>query len=131
MPKVLEAYEFKAAVGTHSTHDWGTLFDGRIYELKEGEDYNCKTQTMAMLARKNAKKQGKTIRIGKIEGGIVLQVTGTFQPVEANGVETPAAEKAKTPATPSAPAKAASPPPIPAAKAAPTPAAPKSGKKGK
>lgn len=68
----LKKFEFKDA-SDRSTYDWAKLLDGKIYQLTEGEDYTCKTVTFQSLIRNQAKKAGKAVKSGRVEGGLVVQ----------------------------------------------------------
>jgi hypothetical protein len=70
--KVLKSYEFAEAVGK-AVYDWDTLLDGKIRQLEAGTDYQCKDATFGMMARKQGRKRGKAVRVGKVEGGLVIQ----------------------------------------------------------
>ncbi len=72
--KTLKSYEFKSSGSRNGrTYDWDKLMDGKIYQLEEGKDYECKQQTVLMMARTQAKKRGMRLRGTKVEGGVVLQ----------------------------------------------------------
>ena len=78
--KVLRNFEFKQAVGrTGSSYDWDTILDGKIRQLTHGEEYDCKTGTIVMMARNRAKKRGLGVRTTKVADeekgteGVVLQ----------------------------------------------------------
>jgi hypothetical protein len=94
--KTLSSFEFKSPVGK-ATHDWDAILSGKIVQLTEGEDYACKTNTIATMARNQAKKKGLAVRMSKVEGGIVIQA---YQPA-VNGQ--PASEEPTAPGGPTAP----------------------------
>jgi hypothetical protein len=72
--KSLKTFEFpEEGTGTRASYDWEKLLDGKIYQLEEGKDYQCKTTTFATLARGAAKRAGKGVKVAKVEGGIVIQ----------------------------------------------------------
>lgn len=71
--KVLKKFEFRGPVGVGATYDWDKILSDEIVQLEEGKDYECKTQTIRMMASKQARKRGKTLRANVVEGGIVLQ----------------------------------------------------------
>lgn len=80
--QTLKTFEFKDRVASSGVkHDWDKLLDGKIYKLYHGDDYNCKTGTISMMARARAKKRGLLIKVNKFtegEGdakkeGVVLQ----------------------------------------------------------
>lgn len=77
--KALKKFEFASANGRNS-HDWTKLLDGGIYQMDEGTDYNCKTNTMLTLARNAAKKAGKKVKTAKTETGIVIQAVASDAP---------------------------------------------------
>ncbi len=60
MPKKLESFAF--ASGSNASYNWKQLLDGSIWELKQGEDFNCKITTFATLARKQASIAGVSLR---------------------------------------------------------------------
>jgi hypothetical protein len=121
MPQVLDSYEFPETVAFgHSSYDWDTLLDGKIYQLKQGEDFECKMQTMALLTRKNAKKRGFKVRVSKKDDTtLVIQQVGVDENAETPETA-PAAPQANGTAKPPTPAAH----PTPAAPAAAKPAAP-------
>lgn len=58
MARVLNDFDFGTTNGIDKQQkypwtDWTT--DGKFRELKHGDDFNCKPQTMAMMARSYAK----------------------------------------------------------------------------
>lgn len=73
--KKLKTFEFPEFGGGKATYEWPKLLDGTIWELAEGTDYTCKTQTFVALARATCKKLGKTLRAAKTETGVVIQAT--------------------------------------------------------
>lgn len=107
--KTLKSFEFKSAVGG-SKHDWNKLLDGGIYQLEQGKDFTCKVTTMGMLIRQRAKKRGLLVKVGKVDGGLVLQQVGK----DPNFV--PPAPKEKKAKTQKAAAKTTTPPAATAAK---------------
>lgn len=72
--KTLKTFTFTN--GGARGYDWDTLLDGGIYQMKEGEDYICKAETVKFLAKARAKTKGLTVQVQKIEGGLVLQASG-------------------------------------------------------
>jgi hypothetical protein len=74
MAKILSSFEFREPVGK-STYDWKELADGKIRELTKGTDFNSKAQTVAMMARKYAKKNGLKVHVSAKKDGdtVVLQ----------------------------------------------------------
>jgi hypothetical protein len=116
MPKVLDSYEFKASSVGHSNYDWDTLLDGQIYSLEEGEDFECKVDTMAMLVRKNAAKRGLKVKVSKNENGLVIQQVGKADPKKAKETEEAPKEEAPAAKTQAAKPAAAKPAAKPKAK---------------
>lgn len=71
--KTLDSFEFGAQVG-RSSYDWDKILSGDIVVLVEGDDYDCKPQTLKQRARQVAAKMGKKVRTGSDkEGNIVIQ----------------------------------------------------------
>jgi hypothetical protein len=44
-------------------HPWDTYFNGKIWELQKGVDFNCSLQSMNFMIYKTAKKRGHGVRI--------------------------------------------------------------------
>lgn len=72
--KSLEAFEFTGRGGKGS-YDWSKILDGGIYKLDKGSDFECEVGTFALMARTNAARKNKNIRISQDEkaGTVVLQ----------------------------------------------------------
>lgn len=68
------ASEFK--FGTRSKYDWDTWFDGQVWELKEGEDYDnpVSARAAAYAAGKSRAKQGENITVQVSQKGKSLFV---------------------------------------------------------
>jgi len=86
--KTLNKFEFKAGVGAESTYDWEAILGGKIVQLEEGKDYECKTLTMQTLVRNAARKRGMTVQMNTNEAGIVVQA----KKASAEQIETWAAQ---------------------------------------
>ncbi len=71
--KTLKKFEFKGGSDGRSSYDWDSILSGEIVQLEEGKDFTCKPQTLAMMARKQAKSKGMNVKIAKIEDGLVIQ----------------------------------------------------------
>ena len=61
MPKKLAAYDFSTS---NSDRDWPKLMDGSPWAFVQGEDFDCKLESMASLARSAAKRHGRTVQVG-------------------------------------------------------------------
>lgn len=70
--EVLEEFGFKSR-GEKASYDWDTFLDGRILQLEQGTDYECKTSTFCTLIRNQAKKRGLGVRTSLTEGGVIIQ----------------------------------------------------------
>jgi hypothetical protein len=92
--KSLRAFEF-ASTGNRATYDWAKLLDGSIYQLEAGKDFSCKPETFLLLAKKHAKKAGKTLKASKVDGGLVIQAVGKAADAAAanKGTESPKSGK--------------------------------------
>lgn len=73
--KVLESFEFKEFGARGEKRDYDTLLDGRIRELTQGEDFQCKVSTFCIGCRKAAKAKGLKVRLSAPKDGdtVVLQ----------------------------------------------------------
>lgn len=91
--KVLKTHEFtRKAIGSR-THDWDTLLDGQIRELKEGEDMGeSKVSTFGNQFRQQARKRGLSAHIQTTEDGKGLIVQAIKDP---NAGKNGAAKKGK------------------------------------
>lgn len=85
--KTLKTFDF--ALSGRSRYDWDTLLDGTIYQMTEGEDFDCKVNTLTTLLRDRAKKRGKRVQISVGEGVVTFQATNLEQ-------EKPVAKKPST-----------------------------------
>lgn len=61
-----------------SKYDWTTYFDGQCYLLAAGSDFTSKAPNFANLAKTQAKKAGKVLRVllDESAGTVTLQVVG-------------------------------------------------------
>lgn len=86
--KTLKKFEFKQSVGK-ALYDWDKLLDGGIYELSKGEgkDFTCNTQTIRMMAYKQAEKRGLGVRVHVIDGEEIETPTVTLQAYEMTAEE--------------------------------------------
>lgn len=91
--KALKNFEF--AAGNESQYDWAKMLDGKIYELKEGEDYKCKAATFSTLLRNAARKYGKAVKTSTTETGMVIQATDATTEQIAAWVEADEVSKQK------------------------------------
>ena len=55
--------------------EWRELMDGRIYQLRKGEDFSCTELEFAKAARAAAERCGKGLKMAKLQlgGGVVLR----------------------------------------------------------
>ncbi len=63
--KSLKKFDFPTTRtgGGTSQYDWVKLLDGSIYQLEAGKDFTANVKTVGMLARKQAKKRGKKVKL--------------------------------------------------------------------
>jgi len=73
MSKVINNFAFNSVRSRKSQYDWNKFFDGQIWLLEEGSDFECKRNSFMTLIRLAAKKMGKQVRIANRPEGIVLQ----------------------------------------------------------
>lgn len=75
MSRVLEQFEFGTTGASKGRYPWAEWTDGKIRELKHGEDFQCKPSTMATMVRGYAKKNGLTARVcaRRGENKVVIQ----------------------------------------------------------
>jgi len=80
MAKMIESFEF---TDKRSKYDWTAWFNGKIWELTKGEDFESKS--FESSARGAAKRLGFSIRFNTINEGnaVVLQATKIEKPSEA------------------------------------------------
>lgn len=70
MPKVLKKFEFKDR--TESDYNWDEFLDGKIREFTPGEDFECKTLSFQAMARGQAARRLKGIKISVLDSGNVV-----------------------------------------------------------
>lgn len=90
--KTLKKFDFGTA-GARSTHDWETILAGGIVQLDSGTDFECKDATMSSLIRNQARKQGKTVKVRNVEGGLVVQAEEASKEQKAEWAKADAAKK--------------------------------------
>lgn len=61
----LDSFEFSAR-RTRSMYNYDVLLNGKIWQLQQGTDYDCKTASMMFLLRKEAKARNLDLRIAKV-----------------------------------------------------------------
>ena len=84
MARVLDKFDFPTfGGGAKESHPWATWADGKIRQLKHGDDFNCKLQTICQQARNYGKKNGLKVRINAPKGGDVV----TLQFLKAEELE--------------------------------------------
>jgi hypothetical protein len=94
MGKVLNSFEFSArSNGGTSRYNWDELLDGKIRQLDEGTDFDCKPSTFLTLARSRAKARGLTVKGSKVEGGLVVQAVPASAEVSNGAAEDSAGER--------------------------------------
>lgn len=57
-----------------SAYPWGEWFDGQVWSLTAGEDYQCTSQGMAANIYARAERQGVKVVVNCSRGGVILQV---------------------------------------------------------
>ena len=71
MAKVLKEFAFqRPGVSLYPWHDW---FDGQIWELTHGKDFNCVVVNFRSAVYVEAKRRGKKVRISLRENSVVIQ----------------------------------------------------------
>ncbi len=68
---------FEFAQAPQAEYDWGTLLNGEDYECKRGEHFGCKAQTFGTMARNQAKKRNKTIKVSVDEEAGTVRLRAT------------------------------------------------------
>lgn len=78
MSRVLAGWESKnpSRGGRPEKYPWDLWFDGRIYELRLGEDFRSQPTTMAAAARAAARRRGHYLRVSVRRDTVVLQAEG-------------------------------------------------------
>lgn len=93
--KVLQNYEFKKAQVREGKYKWPELLDGQTRQLDRGKDYSCKDANFAMMARKAAKKLGLSVRVDKIQSGLVIQAVKAISKEEKDQRQAAVQKKSK------------------------------------
>jgi hypothetical protein len=65
VPRKLDV--FPAPPQAQSRYPWSEFFDGGVWQLIQGEDYDSKTKTFVVNARAQAKRRGGTLKTRLIE----------------------------------------------------------------
>lgn len=84
MAEVLEEFDFRRR--GESRYPWDQWFDGRIWKLKQGEDFKCSLNAFYYGAYRAAGKRGGKIRLTKREDCIIFQF---FRPEEPEADKPP------------------------------------------
>lgn len=74
--KVLTKHDFPEQ-NTRRTYDWNKILDGKIRELKTGDDFTGEPKAFAARARVVARERGQTVKVDAREKTLVLQAEGT------------------------------------------------------
>lgn len=61
MAKAMEDFTLKRRGRTGEEVDWNTYFDGKVYELKEGVDFESKIATFRQKASREARERGGSV----------------------------------------------------------------------
>lgn len=73
--KVAKDFDFaRDNGGGNSKYDWARLFDGQVWELVHGEDFDCLPEMFRRQAYGRATKEGKRVRVHIREDHVFLQV---------------------------------------------------------
>jgi hypothetical protein len=72
MAKNLKSYEF-ASGGGRQKYPWEQWFNGDIWELTDGDDFQCNIATMRMQTHKQAKARGLRVKTAVDGGRFILQ----------------------------------------------------------
>jgi len=77
MAKILKRYEPKKRTGPKAVYPYDTWLDGKIYKLKQGEDFQCTCSSMEGLIRDAAKARFRRVHVYRDdEETIVVQAAG-------------------------------------------------------
>ena len=68
MATVLKALPPTTA-GRPSKYDWGKWTDGRAWEIKQGKDFTCSCDTVAMTIYQRARREGCKVTIRRVDAG--------------------------------------------------------------
>lgn len=63
-------------VASRSKYPWDEWFDGNVWQLEQGRDFESSPERMRQMVGMTARKRGLKVRtsVNKIEGKIALQV---------------------------------------------------------
>lgn len=92
MAETLKTFDFGS---DRSEYDWDTLLNGKIYKLKQGEDFQCKTITFSTLARSSARRRGLSLNTSTEGDSIVIQAVEASEEQKTAWAEQDAQKKAK------------------------------------
>ena len=72
MSRIIENFDF--SVGRRSKYDWDSIFDGNIYVLSRGDDFDCSVASFRTQAYNAARtRNGKLLTSIHDENSIVLK----------------------------------------------------------
>lgn len=93
--ELLESYEFTGRSGGQSKYDFDKLFDGSIYRLQRGDDFDGKTSVKSIRGylATQASKRGKSLRTQIEADGAALVVQAAPKPASKPQRRTRAAKK--------------------------------------
>jgi hypothetical protein len=80
MAEILDGFNFNKNKGKKPLYPWAEWTDGQIRQIKQGEDFHCKAQSMSVQIYNKAREKGLTAHVSIInkqedfDGDIVFQL---------------------------------------------------------
>lgn len=61
---------------SNPNYDWGSWFDGDVWFLKAGEDYQIDLGSFRSVASQAGARRGKKVSVRVADGGVLIQARG-------------------------------------------------------
>lgn len=75
MAKMLDDFQFSS--GRKTKYPWNTWLNGKIWQIKQGEDFDCSVTSMYSVLVQTAKRKGLKYKINCTSDSLIFKVTPT------------------------------------------------------